>query len=452
MIRFTLNIIPHIVISLIATLAQSHYHGLPQSFHYVLIFHFWYYVCFSHVVIFKVKRFFFLKLLHAFLFVPFWFVASMYCSCFTYHISYLLLFSAYLHLQYGQYKKQTPDILCISNKFLDSWPNIHGYRVIGELKFSDEEIETIKTSIKNLKPNVVLWSAEFGNGFREILGLCLENEICLNISEASQENNDKLPDNKNANTTQYNIRRCSIEDCITSYTSTSKISGHNIVICGSDITLMHRLFTHFSAHNEVWVMYNQHFSSAKYKLKKLFNNKIVYDLEDFLHTNTAKILHIGGITSLHTRSRTLDMFSEIEHMSYLSQKYQSNFILITTHNYGNNESTHQYMNSLENITKQYNGSFIRIPYVLSDIKFNSYHVQNNKNITDNGSWLNATSVAHYIQDFMIHHTNQEIHGTFLSKQEIQHCANLVQRSWNVWPKTIDYVRGHIKCNHLTSTK
>ncbi|USO00753.1 MAG: hypothetical protein H6845_00240 [Alphaproteobacteria bacterium] len=365
----------------------------------------------------------------------------MYCECLVYHISYLILFSAYLHLQYGQYKKLMPDILCISNEFLYKWPNITGYRVIGELKFSHDNLDSIKQAILNLKPSAILWSAEYGTAFKEILELCIKNNVCMNILDKDD-----------------NIRKCEAGHCIRAYKSNASVANQIIVICGDNLEFNYALFSKLVKNNKVFLLINKSKSlTEKFKLQRLFGrNAIITDLAQFLSNNNATVIHSGGLTSIRHQKKELTLLQNIESIAKVAAKHNSKFILLNTHLYSDYEFINQLMVSAANIARAYNGYCLSLPYILEDVRYNLYNLKFKQElfksiyISDKAAWFSINSTVLAVIDYLQKGQTNEIHGAFLSKSEIFSCLNLTQRAWNIWPKKLDYIRGYEICKNPIS--
>ncbi len=440
MLKLISNLIPHIVISLISAFIQLYYTKISINFIYLILFHFWYYACFSHIPIFKVKRSFIIKLVHTALFVPFWVVSQKYCDSLIYHTSYLFIYTTFLYMQYGKYKKTNPEILCISQHFLREWPYIIGYRVIGELIFEESEIKEIQRSIMQANPNAILWSAKLGSGFRKIMDFCLRKGICLNILE---DDVIKLP---------------SIAHCLEKH-STLKIAKKKFIICGENIVLLQEMFDHLSElGNEVFILLNSKESLIKkMKYKKLFKRNVVYNVESLLKQEKYYIIDTSGITSFNSKDKDVNFLYSVEKLSKLCKIHNSTYLLLSTQIYENKTfATHEMIKAAENITNKYSGKALRLPYIATDFKYDLYSSKfkqkflTNHNISDGGSWISIQSATNHILENLDKEPDFNIHGSFLTRKEIYSSLNMVQRSWNIWPKKLDYIRGQKSCIHPIS--
>lgn len=373
--------------------------------------------------------------MHAILFIPFWFITQKYYNAIPYHVSYFVMYSAFLHLQYNQYKKLMPDILCISDHFLKKWPEIIGYRVIGELKLEKGDLDNVKKSVRQANPSAILWSSKSGSEFREVLQFCLKNNICINILR----NNEVLIP--------------SIENCIDDLNPITTIENQRFIICGSNLAcnlvFLKQLFAVLSERNEVYILPEENASILeRIKLKKLFRKKVIWNLDETLSKNQYYVISCDGITSLKSKNQSVDFLHRTEYLAKTCNKHRAKFLLITTQIYPNiAEAVKQIGVAAENIAKNYRGKFLRIPYIAMDVDCDIYGVKfrnelmRNINISNDGSWVSITSAINKIIDNIDLDPDMHIHGTFLNKQEIYDALNMLQRSWNIWPKKLDYIKG-----------
>ncbi|QEK37876.1 hypothetical protein FZC35_00555 [Candidatus Cytomitobacter indipagum] len=359
-------------------------------------------------------------------------MTQKYYNAIPYHLSYFIIYSAFLHLQYNKYKKLMPDILCISDNFLKNWPEIIGYRIIGELKLEKEELKAAKKSIKQSNPSAILWSSKSGSEFREILEFSLKNNICVNVLR-----NDE-------------VLMPSIENCLTDLNSIHNIENQKFIIYGSNDTFLKKLFDRLSENNEVHILLNKNTPTLKkISYKKIFNKKIIYDIEELIKKDQYHVINFDGITSLKTRNKNVDFLHQTEYLSKLCKEYKAKFLLITTQIYPNiAETVRQIGVAAENISQNYKGKFLRIPYIAMDVDCDIYggrfkkDLMKNINISNNGSWISVDSAINKIIDNIDQDQCMNIHGSFLNKKEIYDSLNMLQRSWNIWPKKLDYIRGY----------
>ncbi|QEK38389.1 hypothetical protein [Candidatus Cytomitobacter primus] len=335
-----------------------------------------------------------------------------------------------------------PDILCISDNFLRNWPDIIGYRVIGELKLESNDLNNAKKAIKQTNPNAILWASKFGKEFKSILQFCLENEICMNILKGDE------------------IQMPSIANCLEEKEGTIQIYDEKIILFGSNLTFLKKLFDSLSYKNEVYVFLNKKPSILnKLYFRKLFNKQIIYkyNIEKYLKENQYYLINIDGLISFTSKDKDINFLHQVEYLSKICQVHKSNFLLLMTQIYTNiPESSKQMIIAAENITQNYKGETLRLPYIAIDTRYDLYSSKfkkkliNNANISDYGSWISMDSAINKIAENLKQSQDIHIHGSFLSRNEIYHALNMIQRSWNIWPKKLDYIRGHKTCNHPIS--
>ncbi len=435
MLKLVSNLVPHILISIISILIHATQTTLSINFSYFVIFHLWYYICFSHIPIFKVKRSLSIKILHSILFIPFWILSQKYCDSLIYYVSYIVLYISFLNIKHSKYTKSNPDILCINQSFLKEWPNIIGYRVIGELIF--ENTENIQKYIKQADPNAILWSAKSGSEFVKVLKFCLDQGICINIFK----NNE--------------IEFPSISNCLEELSEKPLIKKQKFILYGDNIAILHQIFLSLKDRNEVLVLMNRNTPlSKKMFYKKIFNGNLIYKLEKTLQKDNYQFIHLSGLISFDAKDKNVDFLHDLENISKLCQQYKSSFMFLSSQNYETkSHTTHEMICASENIVKKSSGIVLKFPYIAIDYKYNLYNSKfykkfiANKNISNSGSWISINSLINYIFQNLNKKEISNIHGAFLTKKEIYNSLNLIQRSWNIWPKKLDYIRGHKICNH-----